>query len=182
MPTILSHIAIPLMSGTVCSRMQVSGRLVIAAIVASILPDADSIGFRLGIPYGSMFGHRGFSHSLVFAVILGLVGLVCAKWLRSKRITAFFIIAIAALSHGLLDALTNGGYGIAFFSPFSNERYFFPWQPIRVSPLSITRFLSFRGWKVLQSEFMWIWVPVIAVSVLGIARKYVINSAGYRNK
>lgn len=182
MPTIISHVAIPLLSRTVCSCKLVSGRLVLAAMIASILPDADAVGFRLGIPYGSMFGHRGFSHSIAFALLLGLLGMLCAKWLHSKRMTAFFILFFAALSHGLLDALTSGGYGVAFFSPFSNERYFFPWHPIQVSPLSPVRLLSLRGWKVLQSEFLWIWAPVIVVSLLGIMRKRALNCAKYRNK
>jgi inner membrane protein len=44
----------------------------------------------------------------------------------------FFFLLTA--SHGILDAFTNGGLVIALFSPFSNERYFFPWTPIEVSP------------------------------------------------
>lgn len=34
--------------------------------------------------------------------------------------------------------LTDGGLGVAFFSPFDNKRYFLPWRPIRVSPISVT--------------------------------------------
>src|SRR5678815_3579050 len=61
-------------------------------------------------------------------------------------------------SHGLLDALTNGGRGIGFFAPFSNHRYFFPWRPIQVSPIGVG-FFSPRGLRVLASEAGWIWVP-----------------------
>jgi inner membrane protein len=70
---------------------------------------------------------------------------------------AFFFGATA--SHGVLDALTNGGLGVAFFAPFSNTRYFFPWQPIEVSPLGIEPFLSSRGVEVMVSEFKWVWIP-----------------------
>jgi hypothetical protein len=49
----------------------------------------------------------------------------------------FFFLATA--SHGLLDAMTDGGLGVAFFSPFDKHRYFFPWTPIRVSPIGLTR-------------------------------------------
>jgi inner membrane protein len=58
-----------------------------------------------------------------------------------------------------LDALTNGGNGIALLSPLSNNRYFFPWTPIEVSPLNIKAFLSQRGLIVLTSELLWIWLP-----------------------
>ena len=76
------------------------------------------------------------------------------------------VLFVSAASHGLLDAMTSSGLGIAFFSPFSNERYFFPWNPIRVSPLSIGRFMSKRGWEVLQSEFVWIWLPSLAIGAI----------------
>ena len=55
--------------------------------------------------------------------------------------------------------MTSGGGGIAFFAPFVNERYFFPWRPILVSPMSIRRFFSARGAAILASEFVWVWIP-----------------------
>ena len=71
----------------------------------------------------------------------------------------FVFVFLATASHGVLDAMTNGGLGIAFFSPFNNDRYFLPWRPIRVSPISVTRFFSGGGYAVLQSELLWIWTP-----------------------
>jgi len=73
----------------------------------------------------------------------------------------YFFLATA--SHGLLDAMTDGGLGVAFFAPFDNRRYFLPWTPIRVSPIGIGRFSSSRGYAVLQSELLWIWVPAGAL-------------------
>jgi inner membrane protein len=66
---------------------------------------------------------------------------------------------LATASHGFLDAMTDGGLGVAFFSPFSNKRYFLPWTPIRVSPIGAGRFFSSRGLDVLRTEFLWIWLP-----------------------
>jgi inner membrane protein len=57
--------------------------------------------------------------------------------------------------------MTNGGLGVAFFSPFDKSRYFLPWRPIRVSPISVHRFFSGSGYAVLRSELLWIWVPAI---------------------
>ena len=171
MPTIISHPAIPLVTAMIGGRKHVPGRLLLAATVASILPDVDAIGFRLGIPYGHAMGHRGFSHSVPFALVIGLLGILMASRLHASRTMAFLVLFISAVSHGLLDALTNGGLGIAFFSPFSNHRFFFPWRPIRVAPLSIGRFLSERGWEVLKSEFLWIWLPSIAIGTAGVLRR-----------
>ncbi len=69
-----------------------------------------------------------------------------------------FLFACAA-SHGMLDALTNGGLGVAFFSPFEPRRYFFPWRPIAVSPLSVSRFLAGRGLRILAGELKWVVLP-----------------------
>lgn len=83
---------------------------------------------------------------------------------------AFFIFATA--SHGLLDAFTTGGLGVAFFAPFENGRYFFPVTPIEVSPIGLRAFFDARGWEVVQNEFVWIWVPssVVAGSAIVMAR------------
>jgi len=55
----------------------------------------------------------------------------------------YFFLATA--SHGLLDAMTDGGLGVAFFVPFDKHRYFLPWTPIRVSPIGVGRFFTDRG-------------------------------------
>ena len=74
-------------------------------------------------------------------------------------------------SHGMLDAMTDGGRGIAFFAPFDDTRYFLPFRPIKVSPIGIA-FLSTRGLTVLWSEFLWVWIPatIIAGATLLIRR------------
>ena len=84
----------------------------------------------------------------------------------------FLWFTAVTASHGLLDALTNGGRGIAFFAPFSDHRYFFPWRPIQVSPIGVG-FFSPRGLRVLASEAQWIWLPsaIIAVSARLIRRR-----------
>src|SRR5205085_12664169 len=94
------------------------------------------IAFALKVPYENDFGHRGFTHSLAFALAVGL--LAAAPTFRRFRIPwldlwGFFFLITA--SHGILDALTNGGRGVAFFWPFDSERYFFPWTPVEVSPI-----------------------------------------------
>src|SRR6266571_2952170 len=66
---------------------------------------------------------------------------------------------LATASHGFLDAMTDGGLGVAFFAPFSNARYFLPWTPIHVAPIGLFRFFSMRGLSVFLSEFGWVWIP-----------------------
>ncbi|HSV89890.1 MAG TPA: hypothetical protein VLH80_02270, partial [Nitrospiraceae bacterium] len=61
--------------------------------------------------------------------------------------------------HGVLDAMTNGGLGVAFFSPFDTTRYFFPLRPVFVSPIGVSEFFSEYGVRILASEAIWIWLP-----------------------
>jgi inner membrane protein len=131
------------------------------AAAVAMLPDVDVIGMRFGVPYEDLCGHRGLTHGLVFA---GCVGLAVALGARSKRLA--LPLALATATHGVLDALTDGGLGVAFFSPFSNERYFLPWRPIQVSPITLTHFFEDGGARVLLSEFLWVWVPVLTVLAL----------------
>ena len=70
-------------------------------------------------------------------------------------------LALATATHGLLDAMTDGGLGVAFFSPFSNARYFLPWRPIQVAPISITDFIEQGGMGSLRGELVWVWAPVL---------------------
>jgi inner membrane protein len=79
---------------------------------------------------------------------------------------------LATASHGVLDAMTNGGLGVAFFSPVDNRRYFLSWRPIRVSPIAFGRFFSQQGYLILKNELLWIWLPagLFAVLVLMIRR------------
>lgn len=141
-------------------------RLLWAGTLASILPDLDVVAFRLGVPYAADWGHRGFSHSLLFALIVACAGAACARQLHATAKAAFGFLLIAAGSHGLLDALTNGGLGIAMFWPISSERFFLPWHPIEVSPLAISGFFSQRGLAVLWSEFLWVWLPCLMLATI----------------
>jgi inner membrane protein len=66
-------------------------------------------------------------------------------------------------SHGVLDALTDGGLGVAFLAPFDQSRYFFPVRPVAVSPIGISEFFSAYGVQILQSEAKWIWLPSLVL-------------------
>ena len=165
MPSSLTHAVAATAISAAFYRPGVAKRVWIVGIVCSMLPDIDLIGFRFGIHYGDFWGHRGFTHSLVFAALLAAILTVVMWQMRAQisRLALFSYLFLATASHGLLDAMTNGGMGIAFFSPFDNHRYFFPWRPIRVSPIGVTRFFSYRGVAVLRAELLWVWLPSVLV-------------------
>jgi hypothetical protein len=84
---------------------------------------------------------------------------------RDRWKLALLLFVITA-SHGLLDAMTDGGLGVAFFSPFDRTRYFLGWRPIHVSPIAAHRFFSSRGLTILWSEIRSVWAPALLTGVL----------------
>ena len=75
MASLLSHPAVPLLAAAVVGPSKVSRRLLLVAAIASVLPDLDIVCHWLGVPYDHPFGHRGFTHSIGFGILLGLVAI-----------------------------------------------------------------------------------------------------------
>lgn len=173
MPTIISHTIVAVAAGKAFAPMEVPNHFWVLSIVCSVIPDADVIGFSFGVPYDHFFGHRGFFHSPFFSLLLSIfiVGVFFhGVEIFSKQWFFYFLFFfLLSASHGLLDAFTNGGLGIALLSPFDDTRYFFPWTPIMVSPIGIRALFSKWGLIVIKSELLWVWVPsllIVTISTL----------------
>ncbi|WP_336684814.1 metal-dependent hydrolase [Stenotrophomonas maltophilia] len=235
MPSIITHAAVPLALWCAADRGRIPPRLLAAGVIAAMLPDADVLAFALHIPYADAFGHRGASHSLLFAGVLAALAAVLAffgsrqpwsaphssgsrrpwsallcqprlapteeamarsgssrPWsaprsLGSRRpwsavscqprlaptkagptvastLQAAVFVFVCAASHPLLDAMTSGGLGVALAWPWSEQRFFAPWRPIRVSPFA-PQFFSARGLATVMSELRWVWLPLAGAVV-----------------
>ncbi|MDO5972284.1 metal-dependent hydrolase [Flavivirga aquimarina] len=156
MASIFGHSIVGLTLAKVIDKQQAKW-LIVFAILSTILPDFDVIGFKLGIPYSHPLGHRGFSHSILFSIIWACILMFTLG--RKNKLIWFSVIFLSTLSHGVLDAMTSGGKGVGFFIPFNNNRFFFPFREIQVSPIGIKNFFSEWGLKVLFSEFKYIFIP-----------------------
>jgi inner membrane protein len=171
MPTVMSHAVVALALAPAFRRAPWPRRVWWVAAGCAMLPDADVIGIPLGVPFGSVLGHRGLTHSLIFAAALAAP---LAPWLadRGARGWLWLYLFAATASHGLLDAMTNGGIGVAFFAPFDTTRYYVPWRPIVVSPISVRAFVSQWGLAVLASEARYVWLPaaLFAAAALWLTR------------
>ncbi len=132
MTTLITHPLPVLAVGLALGSRAIPARLLLAGMLAACLPDFDVIAFKLGIAYHDAFGHRGFSHSLLFAALLGMFAALACRPLHSGPLKAGLWVALATASHSLLDAMTNGGLGVAWFWPWSDSRYFMPFHPIAV--------------------------------------------------
>lgn len=172
MPTVFTHAAVGAGLAAVAPLARRPRLLLAASAGLAMLPDADVVGLAAGVPWGSMWGHRGISHSLPVAVLLGVVAAaVLARRTGLPRPALAVHLAVVTASHGVLDAMTSGGSGIAFLAPFSDERWFLPWRPVLVSPIGLG-FFSGYGLRVLVSELLWIWLPLGAlVATVRLARR-----------
>lgn len=182
MATVFSHAVAALGIGACFYREGVPKTVWLAGMLCAAAPDLDVIGFSLGIDYGDPFGHRGITHSIFFAALLalGVVSFVFPRGVpKLSRFSLWLFLFLATASHGFLDAMTNGGLGVAFFAPFYNARFFFPWRPVQVSPIGITNFIADGGLSVFPSEILWIWLPsaVLAAVALTIRRRELAESS-----
>jgi len=164
MPTLVTHSLV----GTALGQARPADhrkkvRFWFAAVVCSIAPDFDVFGSRLGVR-SDLWGHRGLSHSLLFAAILATVATFLMPIKAKHRWKLGVLFFAITASHGVLDAMTNDGRGIAFFSPFDRHRYFFPWRPIQVSRIGAKALFSSDALMVLRSE-LWIWGPALGVVI-----------------
>lgn len=170
MPTMISHTVVAVAAGKAFAPTDVPDHFWLLSIACSLIPDADVIGFPFGVPYDHFFGHRGFFHSPFLSLLLSIfivsvffpgVGIFSKQWFFY-----FVFFFLVSASHGVLDAFTNGGLGVALLSPFDNTRYFFPWTPIMVSPIGIKAFFSKWGLTVIRSELLWIWLPSLLTVII----------------
>lgn len=179
MPTVFTHALAGAVLGQAAPQGSSRWKVLTVLAALAVIPDLDVIAFSLGIPYGHFFGHRGFSHSIVFAGAMSF--LTCLIFFREPsrlcfpRRRLYLVAFLASVSHGLLDASTDAGLGVGLIMPFNNERIFFEFRPLRTSAINLFAFLHHRSLSVLQSEIVWVWIPLISITVLYQAGKYFYN-------
>jgi inner membrane protein len=153
----IGHVAVGMALGRFETGTAVPWRRRVAVMaflsLLALLPDADVVAFALRIPYEATWGHRGASHSFVFAAALAFLVAAVAHW-KGEPARRWGLLALAALaSHGVLDSLTTGGLGPALFWPFTDARVFAPVRPLPVAPIG-AGMLSARGLYVSTFEFV----------------------------
>ncbi len=151
------------------------------AAALPMIPDLDV--FFTGT-YRTALGHRGITHSLLFALALAMIaaaatfkiqrGTVPFLWPTMLRtvpatkigtvpvswwsLTALFFAIIA--SHGVLDAMTRGGENVPFFWPFGGR--YGNWGPLRVSDIAFD-WPDPRRSQAIRAELLWVWLPMSVV-------------------
>jgi len=171
LPSAITHAVVGISTGLAISKGKAPKRFWVLSMICPMLADLDVLTFKVGISYASLWGHRGLFHSLFFSALFGFF--IATVFFRkyevfSKGWLVYSLYFSAVTStHGVLDAFTNGGLGVALLSPFDDKRYFFWATPISVSPLSVKAFFGGRGPGILKNEFMWVWLPSLFMALIG---------------
>ena len=151
----IGHVFVGMAAGRAYTKDQaLMKKAMVVFSIVSIWPDLDGVAFALGIPYDNPYGHRGATHSLTLAVIVGLLGLYVAFREGLPRAKTALFAGVVAASHGLLDTMTyGGGRGCALLWPLSNARFWAPVRFIPISPIGLG-LLSAKGLWVMLSEIV----------------------------
>lgn len=105
-------------------------------LLGGFLANAADFDFALVFLLGSKEWHRGFSHSIFFALIVGAVFLL---FLGLKKYREALAYTLAYASHFILDFVTiKIGGGLELFFPFSNERIGLGWFGLSEVPSKMT--------------------------------------------
>lgn len=125
----LTHIAIGACMGELFAGKQIGKRAMLLGAIAQSVPDIDFItSFWMGTSE-NLLAHRGFTHSILFALLVSpVLGLLAERWRRPHDITwgkwtLFFLVQ--ALIHLLIDGMNV--YGVGWFEPFHHHRVAYNW-------------------------------------------------------
>ena len=75
MPTPIAHAIVSIPLAKTIVRENNSKKILFWSVVCATIADIDLIGYFFGVPINYFLGHRGFTHSIIFAFFISL--LVC---------------------------------------------------------------------------------------------------------
>lgn len=147
---------------------RIGWRLALAGAACAVMPDADFLMYVLHLDsYGGTYGHRGFTHSIGFALLVGAIGALLAGRHppRSRWLTAAYL-ALCTASHPLLDGLIDRGICNAWLWPLDGARHCLPWRPILMQGVPLF------GLGRLGQELLWIGVPLLLLANAGMGLRW----------
>lgn len=145
----VTHIAVSISTTSIISSFfqnSIDLKTLIIASLFSILPDIDNCRSTIGRPLFPLayliqkkFGHRGITHSVIFATVLLILGIIFFRLLEIK-IWWCFVAYWAYLSHLFIDTCTVSG--VRLFQPIFNNNFVFPFHSVnRIRTGSIGDFI-----------------------------------------
>ena len=123
----LTHIALGACIGEAFLGKKIGRKAMLWGALAQSAPDVDFIGAFWLNTTENLLGHRGFTHSILFAAAAAaLLALIADRVHRPHDIrtrTWFLFFGVEVFGHIFIDAFNN--YGVGWFEPFSHHRFSF---------------------------------------------------------
>ena len=123
----LTHIALGACMGEAFAGKTLGRKAMVWGIIAQSIPDIDFIAATWLDTTSGLLAHRGFTHSILFAVVVAFIMAVLANRLHRPHNISFtrwlLFFSTAILTHIFIDAFNN--YGVGWFEPFSHRRISF---------------------------------------------------------
>jgi len=123
----LTHIALGACIGELFTDKQFGKKAMLWGALAQSVPDIDFISVAWLGPTEELIAHRGFTHSILFGVLVTFFLAVTAeRFHRPHNISLkkwMFFLGTEVAVHLLLDAFNN--YGVGWFEPFWDKRISF---------------------------------------------------------
>jgi len=167
----LTHIAIGACIGEAFFEKGFGKKAMVWGALAQSIPDIDFIaGFWLNTS-DNLLAHRGFTHSILFALLIIPVFALFADKIHRPHNIAFrtwiLFFGTEVFAHLFLDGFNN--YGVGWFEPFSHVRFSFNIMYVADPFFSIWSgiaflFLVFLNRFSIQRRFWWkfgVFIPII---------------------
>jgi len=174
MPTPIGHslISTAIFSGVNRKKLRLRWFDYLIFLFIGIFPDLDFLpGLVLGTP--SRF-HHGFSHSLVFGIIIGtMTGLLYRKWKGKPWRHYALIFTGVYFSHLIADF-----FGVDTSYPFGEQLFWPVWQAYVLSPISIFSdvYRSSNSADFFISMFNWHNLKAVIIEILiGVPIIFLVN-------
>jgi inner membrane protein len=121
----LTHVTLGVCVGEILLSKKLGKKALLWGALAQNLPDIDTLAATFVPADQDLLIHRGITHSLIFALIVGLALAFAAKKIHFKTYMSFaglaFFFCFQLCLHDLLDTCTS--YGTGLLEPFSHHRF-----------------------------------------------------------
>lgn len=163
----VTHIVIGACVGVVAARKLPVRKAMFWGALFQTLPDFDFIASLWSTPAEQLLTHRGFTHSILFALLITpLLAWLGERYSKRERIAYrqwVFFAGLQLLIHMLIDVLNV--YGVGWLEPFSHHRFAINWIFVAdpfftIIPLFVFFVLLIAGKRI--NAIRWATVAVFA--------------------
>jgi inner membrane protein len=162
----ITHITLGACIGEIILGKKLGKKALLWGAFAQSLPDVDTIFSSFYSVDKSFLVHRGITHSILFALIAGvLLALLALKIHRHRNISLalfIFFFCFQLVLHDLLD--TCNSYGTCLLEPFSHHRFsinlLYVADPLfTIGFIIAALFLTFKN-NINPNRLKWAWVAI----------------------